>query len=97
MEEDLIQLTPSPLRPIKQVELWKKWALLLPEYARAITCPKPTDEVIALIKKSKRDKLRKKTEDKNKQKEDVNNSLIIAENIEKKNSLIIAENIEFNF
>ena len=30
MEEDLLPLPPTPLREIKQVELWKKWGPLLP-------------------------------------------------------------------
>ena len=84
MEDDLKQLTPTPLRPIKQVELWKKWAPLLPEYARAITCPKPPDEVIALIKTRNREKTRKKTEEKNSKKKEgmaVENSAKSAENI----------------
>ena len=31
MEVDLEELIPTPLRAIKQVELWKKWGPLLPE------------------------------------------------------------------
>ena len=52
MEADLKQLTSPGLRPIKQVELWKKWGPLLPESAREVTCPKPSDEIIESIKKS---------------------------------------------
>jgi hypothetical protein len=52
MEVDLKQPTPPGLRPIKQVELWKKWGPLLPESAREVTCPKPPDEIIESIKKA---------------------------------------------
>ena len=41
MDQDLEVLQPTPLKPIKAVELWKKWGTLLPKYARLITCPKP--------------------------------------------------------
>ena len=50
MEHELKQLIPTPLKPIKQVELWKKWGPLLPEDARNVTCPKPTNDVIKSIK-----------------------------------------------
>jgi len=64
MELDLKQLVPTPLKPIKQVELWKKWAPLLPEEARNITCPKPSQEVIDSIKERNRLKTRKKSSEK---------------------------------
>jgi hypothetical protein len=60
MEEDLEELIPQPLRPIKQVELWSKWAPLIPEDVRHITCPKPSDEVIASIKSDNREKSKKR-------------------------------------
>ena len=56
MEKNLIQLKPTGLKPIKQVELWKKWAPLIPEKYRADTCPKPSDEVINSIKERNREK-----------------------------------------
>ena len=66
MEADLNELVPSGLRPIKQVELYTKWAKLLPKWAAAITCPKPSQEVIDSIKKSRREKTKQRTADKNK-------------------------------
>ena len=51
---------PTELRPIKQVELWKKWGPLLPEEARKVTCPKPSQEVIDSIKERNREKTRQK-------------------------------------
>ena len=45
METELEELKPSELRPIKQVELWKKWSPLLPKEFRDTTCPKPSNEV----------------------------------------------------
>ena len=62
MEQDLVQLTPTPLREIKQVELWKKWGPLLLEEARAKTCPKPPDSVINSIKVQNREKSKKWTD-----------------------------------
>lgn len=38
MQADLKQLVPSGLRPIKQVELYTKWAKFLPRWATKITC-----------------------------------------------------------
>ena len=49
MEADLKKLMPPGLCPVKQVELWKRWGALLPEGAREVTCPKPSDEIIESI------------------------------------------------
>ena len=68
MEQDLKQLVPSGLKPIKQVELWKKWGPLPPEWARKITCPKPLDEVINQIKVRNQKKTQERTEDKKRRK-----------------------------
>ena len=65
MEADLNELVPSGLRPIKQVELYTKWAKLLKKWAAAIMCPKPSQEVIDSIKKSCREKTKQETADKN--------------------------------
>jgi hypothetical protein len=65
MEVDLKELIPTPLRAIKQVELWKKWGPLLPEEFRGITCPKPSDEIIASIKERNKEKTCKRNEEKN--------------------------------
>ena len=64
MEEKLVQLVPTGLKPIKQVELWKKWAPLIPEEFRAVTCPKPSDEVINSIKERNREKSKNRTKQK---------------------------------
>ena len=64
MEEKLVQLVPTGLKPIKHVELWKKWAPLIPEEFRAITCPKPSDEVINSIKERNREKRKISTKQK---------------------------------
>jgi hypothetical protein len=38
---------PAPgLKPIKQVELWKKWGPFIPEDEREELCPKPPDDII---------------------------------------------------
>jgi hypothetical protein len=68
MERDLKLLTPTALKPIKQVELWKKWGPLLPEEARAITCPKPSDEVIESIKERTKMKGKERLAEKKKRK-----------------------------
>ena len=43
MEQYLEVLQPTPLKPIKAVELWKKWGTIIPKYAILITCPKPSN------------------------------------------------------
>ena len=63
MEKKLVQLFPTGLKPIKQVELWKKWAPLLPEEFRA-EYPKPSDEVINSIKERNREKTKIRTQQK---------------------------------
>ena len=64
MEENLVMLKPTPMKPIKQVELWKKWGPLIPEQYRADTCPKPSDEVINSIKERNREKSKIRTKQK---------------------------------
>ena len=64
MEEELVQLVPTGLKPIKQVELYKKWRPLLPEEFRDTMCPRPSDEVINLIKERNREKRRTSTKQK---------------------------------
>ena len=61
MEQDLGVLQPTPLKPIKAVELWKKWGPLLPKYARLITCPKTSNEIIYSIKDRNKNKKRERT------------------------------------
>jgi hypothetical protein len=65
MKVDLKELIPTPLRAIKQVELWKKWGPLLPVKFRGITCPKLSDEIIASIKERNKEKTRKRNQEKN--------------------------------
>ena len=50
MEKYLEVLQPTPLNPIKALELWKKWGPLLKKYASLITCSKPSNEIIDSIK-----------------------------------------------
>ena len=48
---------PAPgLKPIKQVELWKKWGQYIPEDERDELCPKPTDDVIKKVAAEKASK-----------------------------------------
>ena len=61
MEENLEQLIPTALKPIKQVELWKKWRPLIPKKYRDDTCPKPTDAIINSIKERNREKSKIRT------------------------------------
>ena len=58
------QHIPAGLKPIKQVELYSKWRPLLPEEFRDIMCPRPSDEVINLIKERNREKRRTSTKQK---------------------------------
>ena len=41
------------MNPYKQVELYKKYAPNIPERYRAITCPKPSKQVLDYEKKEK--------------------------------------------
>lgn len=49
-------LKPPGLRPIKQVELYKKFRPYVPRKYWAETCPKPTDEVIDSVRKERANK-----------------------------------------
>jgi hypothetical protein len=51
-----IPLTPPGMKPIKQVELWKKWGPFIPEDERDELCAKPPDEVIRGVAAEKADK-----------------------------------------
>eukprot|EP00978_Attheya_sp_CCMP212_P042529 scaffold260553_cov31-Attheya_sp.AAC.1 len=57
---DAIPILPIPgIRPIKQVELWKKWGPNIPEDKRGDLCPKPPQEIIDLVKMDQKQKVRK--------------------------------------
>ena len=56
MLDELNVLDAPGLRPIKQVELYTKWRPLLPPHAAAVTCPKPTDEVLNMVRDEKKSK-----------------------------------------
>jgi hypothetical protein len=44
---DILLPLPAPgMKPIKQVELWKKWGQFIPEDERHHLCPRPPDDVI---------------------------------------------------
>ena len=59
---DELEVLPTPgLRDIKAVELYTKWRLLLPEWARDSTSPRPSDEVIGVVKATKNAKVRART------------------------------------
>jgi hypothetical protein len=46
-------LIPPGLKPIKQVELRKKWGHFIPEDERDELCPKPSDDVIQQVAQEK--------------------------------------------
>ncbi len=46
----LKELTPPGIKPIKQVELWKKWRKFVPRQYWIDICPEPSDEVKAKVK-----------------------------------------------
>jgi hypothetical protein len=37
------------IKPIKQVELWKKWGKFIPHHECQELCPKPSDEMIQFV------------------------------------------------
>jgi hypothetical protein len=52
-----VPVLPKPgIRPIKQVELYTKYRPLVPEEYRDSICPKPSDEVMAMVRAEKKDK-----------------------------------------
>ena len=61
MITDLEIIKGSGLKPLKMVELYTKWGPLLPDNVRHITCPKPPDHIIELVKKERQLKRKKKT------------------------------------
>jgi hypothetical protein len=55
-------LLPRPgIKPIKQVELYKKWRPFVPHQFREEICPRPSDEVIASVKNDRNNKARERT------------------------------------
>mmetsp|Transcript_29630 Transcript_29630/g.43116 ORF Transcript_29630/g.43116 Transcript_29630/m.43116 type:complete len:98 (+) Transcript_29630:515-808(+) len=50
MLSELQPLPPPGIQDIKQVEMYTKWRHLLPDYAKDVTCPKPSDTVIKKIR-----------------------------------------------
>ena len=45
---------------MKQVELYRKWRPLVPEEFRDEICPKPSDQILEIVKKERSEKLQKK-------------------------------------
>jgi hypothetical protein len=57
---ETLTVLPIPgIKPIKQVELWKKWGPNVPEDKRAELCPKPSQEIIDIVMNNKREKVKK--------------------------------------
>jgi hypothetical protein len=56
--QNKVQLSPPGLKPIKQVELWKKWGPLIPEDERDALCSKPPDNIISAVAKERTDNAR---------------------------------------
>jgi len=50
VDYQLKQLIPPGIKPIKQVELWKKWRKFVPRQYWIDICPEPSDEVKAKVK-----------------------------------------------
>lgn len=50
MKNDLQVLPTFGIKPIKQVELYTKWGPLFKKKARAILCPRPSDDIIKKVK-----------------------------------------------
>ena len=53
---ELKNLDPPGLNKEKQVELYSKWRPLLKPENRERTCPKPSDEIIERVKKTKKER-----------------------------------------
>ncbi len=64
LKEDFIcntsMLTAPGMKPIKQVELWKKWGQFIPEDEQHHLCSWPSDDIIRKVANEKADKQRNK-------------------------------------
>ena len=69
MLQELKVLKAPGLRPIKQVELFTKWAPLLPAEDALVTCPKPPESVLKLVRDERRVKAATKRVTKRKRKD----------------------------
>ena len=54
--DGLKQVKAPGMKPIKEVELYKKWRKHVPEEYQDEICPKPSDEVLAKFGHEKKDK-----------------------------------------
>ena len=60
---DELEVLPRPeLRDIKAVELYTKWRPIIPSWARDLTCPKPSDDVLQKVKLSRSVKIKERTQ-----------------------------------
>jgi hypothetical protein len=57
--EDIPVLPVPGVKPIKQVELWKKWGPNIPPEKQEEMCPKPSQEVTDLVSNSRKEKANK--------------------------------------
>ena len=62
MLNELKVLTPTTLRTAKQVELCSERGKLLPKETAVITCPRPSDEIIKLVRDRRIEKIKSKVE-----------------------------------
>ena len=58
-----VPLKAPGMKPIKQVELWKKWGQFISEDERQELCPKPPDDIIKAVAKDKASKQAAKKRD----------------------------------
>ena len=61
MMNEITNLEPPGIQPIKQVDLFTKWRKLLKPENQDKTCPKPADDVLDGERKRKREKTRADT------------------------------------
>jgi hypothetical protein len=61
MAASLSAVTRPGIKPIKQVELYKKWRPFVPHQFRDQICPRPTDEVLEAVRNEKNSKARDRT------------------------------------
>jgi hypothetical protein len=57
----LSAITCPGIKPIKQVELYKKWQLFIPHQFHYQICLRPTDEGLEVVRNEKKSKLRGRT------------------------------------
>jgi hypothetical protein len=70
IENNILPLISPGLPPIKQYELYKKWRKITPEEFKNVTCPKPSESVLAMFRDPESEFMKKLKEEAAKKKKE---------------------------